>query len=356
MELRICLGKLGADLIQSCKYANFVGDGLKNNNIFDLNSSKNRDNCLEPYVLLKKLISASGVEINTPDFKLENKILFELHMDVQKEVNRQTPCYVILHETSQIRPINQSTALLARYRSIFTWRDDWVDGERYIKFNLPNKIIINNSRGWDARDKLCCMIAGNKSLRYKSPLDLYSQRVITIGWFEQYAPQDFDLYGQGWDKPAARSGIFGKVINRLQRFISNLSGRAPFPSYRGKVASKLETLRKYRFCICYENIRDLPGYITEKIFDSFFAGCIPIYWGAPNITSYIPQDCFIDRRKFNSHEDLYHFIVSMTEPEFIAYQERIAAFLRSDQAKPFSAETFAETIVSTIVRDLEVKI
>lgn len=356
MELRVCLGKLGTDLIQNCKYANFVGDDLKNNDIFDLNSTRNRDNCLEPYVLLKKFISASGVEINTPDFKQENKVLFELHMDVQKEVDRQTPCYVILYETSQIRPINQSLELLARYRHIFTWRDDWVNGEQYVKLNLPNKIIINDSRGWDARDKLCCMIAGNKSLRYKSPLDLYSQRIKTIRWFEQHAPQDFDLYGQGWDKPAALSGLLGKVINKIQRYIPNLSGRVFFPSYRGKVVSKLETLQKYRFCICYENVRDLPGYITEKIFDSFFAGCIPVYWGASNITTYIPQDCFIDRRNFSNHEELYHFMVSMAEPEFIAYQIRIAAFLRSDKAKPFSAETFAETIVNTIVRDLGIKI
>lgn len=45
-------------------------------------------------------------------------------------------------------------------------------------------------------------------------------------------------------------------------------------------------------------------------------------------------------------------MVSMPESEFIAYQERIAEFLASDQAKPFSAETFAENIVNTIVSDL----
>jgi hypothetical protein len=99
-------------------------------------------------------------------------------------------------------------------------------------------------------------------------------------------------------------------------------------------------------------VRDLPGYITEKIFDCFFAGCIPVYWGASNIGTYIPEKCFIDRRKFASHEKLHSFMVSMTEPEFSSYQDRIAAFLTSDRAKPFSAEIFAETIVKAIISDL----
>lgn len=42
---------------------------------------------------------------------------------------------------------------------------------------------------------------------------------------------------------------------------------------------KIEFLRQYRFNICPEN-SDTPGYVTEKLFDSFEAGCIPIYWGA----------------------------------------------------------------------------
>jgi len=42
----------------------------------------------------------------------------------------------------------------------------------------------------------------------------------------------------------------------------------------------------------------------------------------------------------------------MTESEYIAYQERIAAFLTGDRARLFGAEAFAETIVKTIASDL----
>jgi hypothetical protein len=46
-------------------------------------------------------------------------------------------------------------------------------------------------------------------------------------------------------------------------------------SYKGKIDSKKDTLEKYKFSICYENARDTPGYITEKIFDCFFAANSP---------------------------------------------------------------------------------
>lgn len=46
--------------------------------------------------------------------------------------------------------------------------------------------------------------------------------------------------------------------------------------------NKIEYLRDFKFNICPENtISD--GYITEKLFDSFRAGCIPIYSGDENI-------------------------------------------------------------------------
>lgn len=348
------MGKLGAALSSPpyCNFANFVGDSLNRNNIFELNSQGNRDGCFEPYILLRSIFLTHGIVLNTPDLNNAEEAVFELHMDVRAKVSSKIPCYVMLYESPQIRPINQSKLLLTKYRRIFTWRDDLVDDQRYIKFNLPNKIAVNNTRGWQGRDTLCCMISGNKTVPHASPLLLYSERVATVRWFEQHAPLDFDLFGIGWDTPEARHGLLGRVISKFQRYMPKRTGQVYFPSYRGEVASKLETFQKYRFSICYENVQELPGYITEKIFDSFFAGCIPVYWGASNVANYIPEDCFIDRRKFTSHEGVYKFMTSMTELEFVAYQERIAAFLDSDRAKSFGEKTFAETIVNTIVSDL----
>ena len=70
-----------------------------------------------------------------------------------------------------------------------------------------------------------------------------------------------------------------------------------------KIDRKIDVLKKYRFCICYENIKDVSGYVTEKIFDAFWAGCIPVYLGADNISDHVPKNCFISRRDFGSDEE-----------------------------------------------------
>ena len=38
-----------------------------------------------------------------------------------------------------------------------------------------------------------------------------------------------------------------------------------FPSYDGPVKSKFTALSQARFSICFENARDIRGYLTEKI-------------------------------------------------------------------------------------------
>lgn len=46
----------------------------------------------------------------------------------------------------------------------------------------------------------------------------------------------------------------------------------------GRIGNKLEWLKDYKFHLCFEN-STYPGYLTEKLFDAFSAGCVPIYWG-----------------------------------------------------------------------------
>ncbi|WP_281650799.1 glycosyltransferase family 10 [Helicobacter bilis] len=46
----------------------------------------------------------------------------------------------------------------------------------------------------------------------------------------------------------------------------------------GNVDDKIEWLKSYKFNLCFEN-SSYPGYLTEKLFDAFLAGCVPIYWG-----------------------------------------------------------------------------
>jgi hypothetical protein len=46
--------------------------------------------------------------------------------------------------------------------------------------------------------------------------------------------------------------------------------------------SKLNWLKDYKFNICFEN-SSYPGYATEKLYEAYVGGTVPIYWGSPTI-------------------------------------------------------------------------
>ena len=58
------------------------------------------------------------------------------------------------------------------------------------------------------------------------------------------------------------------------------------------VKNKIEFLSSYKFSIAMENSRG-DDYITEKIYDSFKAGTIPIYYGNFNIDEFINPKTYI---------------------------------------------------------------
>ncbi|MFY0750721.1 glycosyltransferase family 10 domain-containing protein [Pseudomonas sp. NFX5] len=332
-------------------YSAFAGNGLKNNAIFDLTNKSNRDDSFYPFYQMRKKFFEYGIEINTLDLSDITKIKFSLDFDVHPAYSSATR-YLLMLETPQIRVENGRPENLDNYHKVFTWNDNLIDDKKFIKINFPNRIKSLQPDGFLSRPIFCCLISSNRALTIHDSRDLYKERVKAIRWFEKNAPENFHLYGGGWNIPAAKGGIRGAIERRFWNSFTKLVKFRPFPSYRGKICSKHETLKNTRFSICYENVRDLPGYITEKIFDCFFSGCIPIYWGASNISDYIPEDCFIDRRKFKDMPALYNYLENITNEEFTNYQRRIERFLDSDSATPFGTDFFTETIVKTIVKDL----
>jgi len=76
---------------------------------------------------------------------------------------------------------------------------------------------------------------------------------------------------------------------------------------------------------------------------------VPIYWGATNITDYIPENCYIDRRQFNSEQELYDFLTHMTAEEYQKYIDSIQYYLQSTAAKLFSTIYFVDTMLKAII-------
>lgn len=81
------------------------------------------------------------------------------------------------------------------------------------------------------------------------------------------------------------NGIRGQMMDRLSEIDTVASGgnfRKNTDDLNQRFGNnKYEFLTQYKFNICPENSNS-PGYVTEKIFQAFEAGCIPIYWGSDN--------------------------------------------------------------------------
>jgi len=308
----------------------------------------NRDNCLYGFFLLKKRFEEKNIYIGTQDINLPSETQFIVYNEMPKlkDIFPDKNNYLLIFESEVIRPDNWNIENHKYFKKIFTWSDDLVDNIKYFKINFSSKIPTDLDFGLSKKNKLCTMIIAHK---FKShPLELYTERVKAIRWFERNHPEDFDLYGIGWDKYC-----FKGTLSRLNRFeVLTKLLKPKYPSYKGSVKSKKEIYEKYKFAICYENARNIPGYITEKIFDCFFAGCVPIYWGAPNITMHIPANTFIDKRNFKTYDRLYNYLKNMPDREYIDYLDAIKNFIKSDKIYPFSAECFADTLTQAILGEL----
>jgi glycosyl transferase family 10 (putative fucosyltransferase) len=176
-------------------------------------------------------------------------------------------------------------------------------------------------------------------LRYR-PIarDRYQARLRAFEAFSSH--DDFDLFGAGWQRrhPAVDPELHAATMR----------------AYRGPVPDSevVSLLAKYRFALVYENTR-FPGYITDTILHCFFARCIPIYSGAPDVAQYIPPSAFIDVRQFVSFPELERFLTRITEDDARRYVDAAHAFLISPGFESWCVEHFARDLVEALVQVAE---
>ena len=168
-----------------------------------------------------------------------------------------------------------------------------------------------------------CVIIAGCHVNYFNRNENYSERIRAIA---NLSTHDFvDFFGNGWDKGGLRlalNPIFRRYKNRLMA------------SYKGSVVDKSDCYLRYDFAICFEN-QDTPGYITEKIFDCLLAGCITVYKGAPDISHYVPHECYIDFNKFRSYSNLVAFLKNMPLNLRLKYRNAAQEYISSNAYLPF---------------------
>lgn len=323
------------------------------NEIFNLESVHNWDNAFYPYYLLKEKLKEKNIEINTFDYFNENNnddyalLFFDFprNMDYFSEKHGKIKKFLFAYESPIKNPENLKKENFHYFDKIFTWDTRFVDNQKCFYSGYSRKIPKTLEINHESKNKLLTAICGHKLQTHE--LELYSERIKAIRWFEKNRPEDFDLYGDGWDQHYFKDKL--SRLNKL-KFLKKIL-KPSFPSYRGFVKDKKDVYKKYRFALCYENA-EFPDYITEKIFDCFLGGIVPIYLGAPNIRNFIPQDTFVDKRKFNNYESLYANIKNMPEKQYADYLSAIKNFVEGEKIYPFSAECFANILSREISKSI----
>lgn len=198
-------------------------------------------------------------------------------------------CTLVRLEPSVVLPANFTRSRKKQFSQIIT-----VGGPRskqdFASVNWP--LIWPSSSQLDKlfaneRADRIVLINGNKMSLIKG--ELYSLRREAIT-----ALDTLDLYGTEWD-----SSFVSRLTTATKSFAHTvLSLKTPklsgfrlwfqsYPKSRGIIADKLETMSKNKYALVIENSAE---YMSEKLFDAFFAGCIPIYVG-PNVAEYeIPKN------------------------------------------------------------------
>lgn len=323
----------------------FLYDKHNINDLFD--SSPSKINLHGLWIELKNelykydidLVSKESINAHSPDL--------EIHLNAQNTKDSKWPKFAILVDAEYIDPNNSNINLLKKYNHIFSWNPDLVNLGLATKIQLAHPMGEGIIDGYSSRNLLVVLFGSNKSLRGWYPkYNLYNERVKTIKWFEYNALEDFELYGKKWNMSGRLPTRFGGFIHSIEKRIPFKF--CPFPSWKGEILNKQDVLIRSRFSIVYENVKGLKGYISEKIFDAFVAGNVPVYWGAEDVYDYIPKECFIDRRDFINHNDLYNFLKNMSENQYLDYQRCIKKFIENPYNE-FSCKKFANTVSLKII-------
>lgn len=285
------------------------------------------------FLTLKKFLNSRGVDIHTYDTGDRRAASLFVFFDIPYPwdirawnalVAYKGPRVLIANESSLIIPFNYWRILHGLFIRVYTWYEPLIDGKKYVRVRLPKSSdgMTTKPKPFSQKKLLVIINKNTKPFSLFGPFgtfgrELYSWRLSAIDYFERTQAHEFDLYGRGWNKPKKYS-ISERVF-----------GFRKYSSYRGAAENKFALLSGYKFSICFENLADVDGYVTEKIFDCLKARCVPVYWGARDITNYIPKNCFIDFRDFGNFRALQTFLTSMEKKTYNTYIRNIEDLLKS---------------------------
>lgn len=312
--------------------------------LFDIvNPVLNRDGTLMPFDRLRFAAAEQGIEVHTADYLMSDKrkaayndyyslgILEHYPKLIARQDVRLRGFFIMEPPVTALRLYRALPELTRYFERVYVHNTDGdgyclkgVDQSRLHKFYWPQPLsdVIENSWGNANRLKRIVVINGNhipRSLRGQ----LYSKRIEAMAHLAKMGV--VDLYGRGWHQWWSHRSMWPPYW---------LNYRTLMSIYRGSCESKYEVLSRYRFCLCFENMA-MQGYITEKLFDCFYAGTIPLYLGAKNISNLVPPAAYVDCRKFASWKEMCDKVMTLSGKEIDDMRMAGRAFLQSDEGMKY---------------------
>ncbi|MBF9040346.1 hypothetical protein LSUCC0387_05500 [Rhodobacterales bacterium LSUCC0387] len=318
---------------------------FNNDKLFDLNDVVlNRDDQLMPFHRLRMALRERGQSIHTADLLLTKNIgaseaasyvslgIIDNFSQIQEEGRAKLKAFVLM-EPPVVAPhlYKMLPELTEAFELVYLHNVDGdgydltgVKREKLRRLYLPIPYHKVLEPFWSNQQRANRVVVINGNHKPKSvQSELYSTRIEVMSVLA--AAEVVDLYGRGWERWWSRAALWLPYWTNRKTLMS---------IYKGSIPSKFEVLQRYRFCLCFENMA-MKGYITEKLFDCLYSGTIPLYLGAPDIECYVPEDVYIDCRKFQSWEDVWKYASGLPTDKIEAMREAGRHFLESELARPF---------------------
>jgi len=178
------------------------------------------------------------------------------------------------------------------------------------RFDIDNKYhleIVKDSTKLRKFDKSIGMILANRSNNEEYQINgtklkrtdyLRREIVITL--------DNVTVHGTGWDSLADH-----KYLN-----VENVKNRM------NDDTDIYQFYKRFNFALIVENC-NAENYVSEKIYDAWIAGCIPIYYGNICEMSEISKEMYINVKDFKNFEEVRDFIGNMGPIDILKYYEAI---------------------------------
>lgn len=139
--------------------------------------------------------------------------------------------------------------------------------------------------------------------------------------------------------------LYKKVLSG-GKLLNNVGG--PVPGNK-----TMDFLSKCKFVIAYEN-QAYPGYLTEKVFNAYFAGAVPIYYGHPTVLNDINKKAVIYAGDFHNLDEVVEYVKKVDNNDKLycsIYKENIVKHNRCDLMVNSLKQKFCKLVEEKLVKE-----